>query len=169
MIHVISKRKLIKNVHKISLPQSHLIIYSLPNSLSFIPNSAKAEFLHCQIQADVAIVSTVTFCGGLLWAGDSNLSLIPKYCVSSFHFSSFANCWLLQTDKQVINITNSLSRTCNSLFNTKRNSSLWQTCSFHPFTVFNGSEISSSFPSLSLMPQSWKHACIQFQVRHHEG
>lgn len=81
-------------------PSSEWLYPLLSNSPSSIPISVKDKFFYCQIQADAAFVITVTFCGALLSTGDSNLSLMPKYCVSSFHLSSFSNCWLLKTNKQ---------------------------------------------------------------------
>lgn len=165
-IHVVSKRKWIKNVHKIILPQSDLI-YSLSNSLIFIPISVKAEVFYCQVEADIVLYQQSPF-------------VEPCYpqVIQIYHwFQSIVRvlsiCLHLPTvdynkqQQEVINITSSLSTTCNILFNTKRNASIWQTWSFQPFTVFNGSEISYSFPSVSIMPQSWKQACTQFHAKHH--
>lgn len=66
-------------------------------------------------------------------------------------------CQLLTTknnnkNKSLIKLA--LSTTSGTLSNAKGNSSFWQTCSFHSFTVFNGSEISYSFYSASAMPES---------------
>lgn len=131
---------------QIFFPHNNLIICLLSITFSFAFISVNTDsFFSYQVEEDIAFVTVITFCGALLSTGDSNLSLIPKYCVSSFQWSSQANCWTLKSQKINMNITSLLPTTCNALFKTKRNSSIWQTNPFHPLTVFNASEI-TPFP-----------------------
>lgn len=97
--HSKHSRTFILKVEKIILPQSDCIFYSQIALVSFLSQLRKSSFT-AKHKLTLHFVITVTFCGALLFTGDSNLSLIPKYCVSSFHFSSFSNCWLLKTNKQ---------------------------------------------------------------------